>query len=177
MKRCPKCGLVHSDLDNFCRRCKIDLLTGEPISIPTQSPKYSSELNQLDIDFILKKISGVVSWSQERIQKNPWAQKLKTRFRLSPAVSKSSAQVEELIYCLNCGGEMKPSVLSYFPLKSLYPLLGVAVILLVLSFFFWALIFPALLSMAGFFFYRALKLDLWVCSECKSQIKRQKPKK
>jgi len=174
MKRCPKCGLVYSDSDSFCKRCKIDLLTGEQVSIPAQSQKPGSELNQLEIDFILKKISEGVSLTRERIQKSPLTQKLKTRFRLTAVASKPSAQVEGLIYCLNCGGEMKPSILSYFPLKTLYPLLGLAVILLVLSFFFWALIFPSLLSIAGFFFYRALKLDLWVCSECKNQIKREK---
>ena len=28
--RCPQCGLVHADSDQFCRRCQVDLRTGEP---------------------------------------------------------------------------------------------------------------------------------------------------
>jgi len=28
--RCPQCGLVHTDSDQFCRRCQVDLRTGQP---------------------------------------------------------------------------------------------------------------------------------------------------
>ena len=177
MKRCPKCGLVHSDLDRFCRRCKVDLFTGEPISVIEQVPKPASQSIQIELDLLLKKIIAICSGAWQSFQKIPIIQKLKARFGISPIVSKPSQQVEELIYCLKCGGEMKPQVRPYFPLKNLYPLLGLGIVLLILSFFFWALVFPSLLSIAGFFFYRSLKLDLWVCSECKSQIERKKPKR
>ncbi|HUT54864.1 MAG TPA: hypothetical protein VM658_15845 [bacterium] len=28
--KCPRCGLIHAPLDQVCRRCEIDLRTGEP---------------------------------------------------------------------------------------------------------------------------------------------------
>ena len=40
-RKCPKCGMVHSETDFICRRCRVDLLTGEPaaVSLPVSSAR------------------------------------------------------------------------------------------------------------------------------------------
>lgn len=41
--RCPQCGLVHADADQFCRRCQVDLRTGQPRPRETVSNAAAAE--------------------------------------------------------------------------------------------------------------------------------------
>ena len=176
MKKCPKCGMVHAETDFVCRRCRVDLLTGEPaaVSLPLQSGGSAGAAKVLTdmAPKILSRVSGAFSKLQKKV-----VSLIPKRFtEAKPAAADAAAQVNELIYCLQCGGQMQPATVSYFPEKIIYPFLGLAVVLIGLSFLWWGLLFTAALSIAGFFVFRSLKVNLWKCGDCSYQFKREKPK-
>ena len=48
--RCPQCGLVHPESDQYCRRCNLDLRTGEPrpqAAVPVAAASAASALESL----------------------------------------------------------------------------------------------------------------------------------
>ena len=176
MKKCPKCGMVHSETDFVCRRCRVDLLTGEPaaVSLPSQSGGSAAAAKVLAgmAPKILSRVSGTLIKLQKKA-----AGLIPKRFtEARPAAPDAAAQVNELIYCLQCGSQMQPATVRYFPGKTIYPFLGLAVVLIGLSFLWWGLLITAGLSVAGFFVFRSLKVNLWKCGDCSYQFKREKPK-
>jgi len=177
VKTCPRCGLIHADADFVCRRCRVDLLTGEPVKAAAAAPSKPTK-PALD----LKKFRGLglaalsgISRGLGRVQDkfSALVQKKVVRKKLEPT---EQAQVSELVYCLKCGGEMKPAFARYYQSKALYPLLALALVLFGLSFLWRGLLITSALSLTGFFFYRALKVNLWRCTDCKHEMKRQKRK-
>ena len=70
MKKCPKCGMVHAETDFVCRRCRVDLLTGEPaaVSLPSQSGGSSAAAEVLAglAPKILSRVSGAFSKVQKK---------------------------------------------------------------------------------------------------------------
>jgi len=172
MKSCPRCGLVHADADFICRRCQVDLLTGEPVKIPAarKPAKPALELKNLYAPFV--RVSGKIAGSAGKA-----SGAIRKKLSRKPVEPSVQSQAAELTYCLQCGGLMKPATLRLYSGKFIYPLLGLAAILLGLSLLWRLLLFPAGLSAAGFFAFRSLKTALWRCSDCGHEIKREKPKK
>jgi hypothetical protein len=171
MKSCPRCGLVHADADFICRRCQVDLLTGEPVKTPAASSpaKPAFELKNLYAPLLAVpgKISGSAGRASEAVRKK--LSRKRTRVSVQ-------ARTAETNYCRQCGGVMKPVTLRLYPGKYLYPLLALAAILFGLSFLWRLLLITAGLSAAGFFAFRSLKTSLWKCPDCGHEIKRDKPK-
>lgn len=177
MKRCPKCGMVHAETDFICRRCRVDLLTGETVKVSLASQSGGSAAAVKVLAAMAPKILNKASDALGGVQKKAAGLIPKRFTEASPAAPVSAAQVSELIYCLQCGGEMKPATLRYFPGKIIYPFLGLAAVLIGLGFLWWGLFFTAALSVAGFFIFRSLKVNLWKCGECNYEQKREHAKK
>ena len=72
---------------------------------------------------------------------------------------------------------MKPAVQPYYPSKFIFPFLGLAVILFVLSFHWHLLVITGVMSVAGFFGFRSLRVDIWRCDDCRHERAREKPQK
>jgi len=168
--------MVHAETDFVCRRCRVDLLTGEPVvvNLPAQAGGSSAAAKVLAglAPKILNRASGILS----RVQKKVVSLVPKRFTEARPAAPDAAAQVNELIYCLQCGGQMQPGTVRYFPGKTIYPFLGLAAVLIGLSFLWPFLLITAALSVAGFFVFRSLKVNLWKCGDCSYQFKRDKPK-
>jgi hypothetical protein len=176
VKKCPKCGMVHAESDFVCRRCRVDLLTGEPVAVSLPAPSIGSGAAAKALSSLAPKILNRASSAFEKGQKKVISLIPKRFTEEKPTAPTAAAQVNELIYCLQCGGEMKPATVRYFPGKTIYPFLGLAVVLIGLSFLWWGLLFTAALSIAGFFVFRSLKVNLWKCGDCSYELKRDKPK-
>ena len=164
MKRCPKCGLVHPDHDFTCRRCHVDLLTGEPaktqIPVKPKIPKAGAGI-LAGVGKVQSKITGMV---QKKLVKKP-------------VEATAQQQIPEMTYCMQCGGVMTPAVQPYYPAKYIFPFLGLALVLFVLSFHWHLLAITGVMSVAGFFIFRSLRVELWRCQGCKHEHAREKPKK
>ncbi len=170
MKRCPKCKMVHSDADYFCRRCNVDLATGEPAPLRAIRKKSGEEVLRERI----RNSGNLVKRPLAFLNKT--AAKILAKFPAPKLEPKESEQVNALIYCMSCGGEMKPAAVPYYAGWMIYPFLALAAILFGLSFIFRALIIPGILSVAAFVVYLRLREELWLCGECGSYHKRRKKK-
>ena len=160
MKRCPKCGLVHPDSDEICRRCRVDLQTGEPVAL--SAPKASTSLS-LDLAGIFQKPLAWLARLQEAILPAPAEKAEKSSFE------------KQIVYCMECGGKMERRAELIYPAKFIYPLLGLGIILLVLGFFIPLLFISAGLSILSFIFYFTYRVRFWRCTECGAE-KSFKPK-
>ena len=171
VKRCPRCKLVHSESDVVCRRCGVDLLTGEKMKVVSIKSKPTGELIVLRFKGIitfLKKRFSIISDSFGRVLKKFSLRRIKTR---------ETEQIDALIYCMECGGEMKPVDIPYYPRRVFYPFLGISLILFGFSFVFPVLVITGGLSLASFFVYLRLRVMFWECKDCGSRIKRKSKKK
>jgi hypothetical protein len=154
----------------------VDLLTGEPAKVqaPQKPAKPAFEMKNLKAKMpkvgagilagagkIPGKITGLI---QKKLIKKPLA-------------ATQQQQAAEMTYCMQCGGVMKPAIQPYYPSQFIYPFLGLAVILFVLSFHWRLLAITGVMSVAGFFVFRSLRVDLWRCQDCRHEHAREKPKK
>ena len=149
MKRCPRCGLVHPDSEHICRRCRVDLSTGEKAQLPTIKTRtgFSFNFPVLEFSQIFLKIPQIL----EKLYSFP----------------EKSREKEKVFYCLECGGELELKKQELYPKKFSYPFLALAVILFGLSWLVPALLITGILSLAGFFLYHSvLKKSFWQCPEC-----------
>jgi len=171
VKHCPKCKMVHSEADYICRRCRVDLATGEPVALPAIRQKSGEDLLReklRDSRNLIQKPLVFFSKTLNKIRAKIPAPKLK---------AKETDQITALIYCMKCGGEMKPATVPFYPARILYPFLGLSVALFGLGFLFTGLILPGILSLACFVIYFRLREELWLCGECGSYHKKKKKKK
>jgi hypothetical protein len=148
----------------------VDLLTGEPA--PVIAPKTSSFSEVLaeriaDSRSLVRKPFSLASSAFRKVMS-----KLPTpKFKPKPA-----EQIGSLIYCMECGGEMKPAAMPYYPFKILLPFLALALILFGLSFRFPLLSITGVLSLACFFIYLRMRVELWQCGECGEHMERKTKK-
>jgi len=173
VKSCPKCGLVHADTDFVCRRCRVDLLTGERVQkVAAAAPGKSSSLLKGIVSSLtlsgrnfnpLKKVLAAASSMVQKI------------ILRGTAEAPLREQAAEMTYCLQCGGVMKPATVPFYSLKTVLPFLALAALLFGLSFLWSHLAITATISVAGFFLFWSLRMNVWRCQECKHEIKRQKP--
>jgi len=171
MKACPKCGLVHADADFICRRCRVDLLTGEPVAVAAQvmikKPAFDSrKLTTLP----LKLLRGLVGLGSRINAKTVGA--IQKRFIKKPLQASRQAQISEMTYCMQCGGHMEPLTQPYYPGKTLYLFLILALLLFGLGFKWHGLFATAGLSVGAFFVYRSIRINIWKCGTCKHEVDR-----
>ena len=149
MKRCPRCGLVHPDSETICRRCRVDLSSGEKVEVPVIKSRA-----EFSFSFPLAGFTQFLSRLSE----------LRGKITLLPRVAQKE---KKIIYCLECGGMLKVVKEELYPRKFSYPLLGLALVLLSLSWLIPSLLITGILSLAGFFSYTFLvKRSYWQCREC-----------
>jgi len=159
-KRCPRCHLVHSDADYVCRRCRVDLATGEPVALKVIKSKSADQV-------LREKIANSLALPQKLLKfLSAGLDKALARISSPKLQAKASDELENLVYCMECGGEMKPEIVPYYPRKILYPFLGLSFILFALAFLFPLLIITGVLSLASFIVYYRLRQELWLCTEC-----------
>jgi hypothetical protein len=169
--------MVHTDADFVCRRCRVDLLTGEKVAVAAAvQPGAASRLEKI-LNNAAPRFLSRASNLLDKVRKQALRLVPKRFTQPRTAASDSAEQVAELTYCLDCGGVMKPATVRYFPGKIVYPFLALAVVLIGLGLKWHGLFATAGLSVAGFFVFRSLKLELWKCGDCSNEVKREKSKK
>lgn len=171
VKRCPKCKLVHSDSDVVCRRCGVDLLTGEPVKIVRVKKKPVNEVmveRFKDMFSVLRKPFSSMRSFLERVLK---------RIKLPGFGRMESEQRKALIYCMECGGEMRMISVPYYSRKVVYPFLGLSLVLFGLGFIFRLLFISSFLSLIVFVVYFRLRDEFYRCSDCGAYLRRKRRKK
>jgi hypothetical protein len=191
--KCPRCGLVHAPLEQVCRRCEIDLRTGEPrvrAAAPLQTtlnaPSSLRRLRQR-----LKPITRPPAPPQPAAPdapapgRDPHAAPAKTkpaafvayamskksslpgvlrRFKLEPAVKS--------ITCVQCSNEMAIARTAPFPRSGPIALIVLGAGLLIAGIFFRLLLITGAASLALAVFYLRAGRTSWKCPSCGLTIPR-----
>ncbi len=187
--KCPRCGLVHAPHTQVCRRCEINLQTGEPM------PRASSPLEAAD------KRSGIKTpergkTGKSKQEKTPQPEKPEERqppdepaerrhsgperestekkskrdlARYFPGGTGSQARVS----CIQCTAFMQ--VRKDYPYRSSYPLvfMVLGLVLAVAGIFIHLLLLPALAAVLAGMAYVGYGGSYWLCPQCGYRIDRQ----
>ncbi len=193
--KCPRCGLVHPPVDQACRRCEIDLRTGEA------SPRAGLRVETGPSRSALEKIKGrIESRKQAPEPEEPEKpgkrekERAETRERHAehetPAEERQDsarterktalasmfvlpgAEKKKQIPCIHCEGTM--TIRRSAPFSKAWPfaLFGLAAALAAAAFFFPLLWIPAVLAAAAGLLYTRAGKTYWRCQSCGFIIKR-----
>ncbi|MFO8058098.1 MAG: hypothetical protein R6V10_12445 [bacterium] len=184
--KCQRCGLVHPPKAQVCRRCEIDLQTGEPRSRAdsylevagrsTGTTPIEKKKSRLKRKEKAETREPAESSSEETSESRSPAEKQgasvqrgRDLTRLLPGGSGSQAQVS----CIQCTSFME--VKKEFPYSRVYPLLFLALglVLAVAGLFVRLLFLPALAAVLAGLAYLGVGRSYWLCPSCGYSIERE----
>jgi len=176
--KCPKCGLPHANSDTVCRRCRVDLRSGEPVKQSALDSARAGGATRLDR---LKALgakrqqgeSSLFSSSGERASEKPRRAVLsssatkKKKRSLSAGLLGGKSPVKTL-ECLECHGSMYVKTASPYGLSGPLGLMVLAIAMVVAGFWAWPLFLLAPLSLGLGVVYIYLRSDKtrWECASC-----------
>lgn len=199
--RCPRCGLIHPPADLVCRRCEIDLATGQPA--PRSFTPPPAETASADWRQLLKKFKtsgwgvklrpGGVAASQPTTRETKKTTVRPTAPPVPPSIpgmvvavsfgkkgrltglikSLRRPQLRELT-CIQCGGRMLISRARPYSRGGPAALLILAVVLAAVGFVFPLLFITAGLGVASGIVYLRLGRTFWKCAACGFVVPRAK---
>ncbi len=191
--KCPKCGLVHANSEKVCRRCGVDIITGDPVSReqkaqavkaggasrmdrikamrtkPKQEQEPAAAVKSKRPSAKPPAAKGVVlSSSKTKKRSRKKAGGLMARFK-KPAASKSAVRVIE---CIECQAQMHIEMVRGYGLTGPIALIILAAALLVAGFLAWPvwLLSPVALGL-GIWYLRSGQTR-WHCPSCGYNVSR-----
>ena len=185
--KCPRCGLVHPAGDEVCRRCEIDLKTGEArarascVVLTAQAPGAIERLRGLRVRVPARPRPAVPEDQAEK--SSPAAAKPKPKSGVIAAMRRPQAgllarlklrrrsEVKELT-CLQCSGLMEINRQAPFSQAAPVGLLALAAVLFAAGFKFHLLFITAIpAAILGLIYLRVGKTS-WKCHSCGFTIPR-----
>ncbi len=194
--RCPKCGLVHSPGDQVCRRCQVDLKTGEPRPIQVSIPQdQASALNRMKARLRLPKSPAAIITRKakkpgkkknaaEAVQEKgetssetfiaPRKKKKKKTKMPAPLLSLFSGRkgVSE-IPCAQCGADMMIARTRPYSMSGPVALLALGAALLAAGVLFHLLFISSGIALAAGAFYLRAGRTFWKCPSCGFTVSRE----
>ncbi len=177
--RCPNCGLVHPDSELYCRRCLIDMHTGEPMhevrtaesAPPAQRLQQAAETLLLSAMSASRRSASQLKNTMERAGSSIRKIDFKA---LAAGLKDLAARGETLktIPCLQCEGQMNIQRIHDYGAGGTIALFLMGAVLMGLGFLAWPLFVTGALSVGlGVFFHRKGKTR-WRCPSCGFNILR-----
>jgi hypothetical protein len=186
--KCPRCGLIHPAGDEVCRRCEIDLRTGEPrsraacVMLTAQAPGAIERLRGLKLK-VPARIRTAPPPEASGDQAVPAAVKPKPKSGVIAAMRRPQAgllarlkfrrrtEVKNLT-CVQCSGLMEIDRQAPFSPAAPVGLLVLAGVLFVAGFKFHLLFITAIpAAILGLIYLRVGKTS-WKCHSCGFTIPR-----
>ncbi len=174
--RCPRCGLVHPDGDIYCRRCQVNLHTGEPRpEEPTVDAIPASQRLLHEAETILRSLlAGARRLNIFKDTFNKMAAQLKS-LNLRGMLNSLTSRSEKLktIPCLQCEDAMKIDRIPVYGAGGPIALFILGGLLLGIGFLAWPLFITGVVSVGLAVFFRKRGKTRWRCPSCGYTVSRQ----
>jgi hypothetical protein len=192
--KCPRCGLVHAPLEQVCRRCEIDLRTGEPRSrvqaVAPSAKSTASSLRRLRdrIKAPAKTLKSAGETAEAQVQEKkarvlpgPEPHSVEAKSKPSAFVAYAMSKKTGLpsfldrfrkkrgttsITCVQCSGRMAIQRTAPFSRSGPIALLCLGGALIIAGFFFRLLLITGSLSLVLGLVYLRVGHTSWKCSDC-----------
>jgi hypothetical protein len=177
--KCPKCGLLHPDSEQYCRRCMVNMHTGEPMpqveaveTIPAgQRLRQAAEtlsVSALQAAKRLAELKTVFATAAARGRSFNW-DSLKSRL----TALYFTAETLKAIPCVQCEGEMRVERVQGYGKGGIIALALTGVALLGMGCLAWPLFVTGAASIGLAIFFQRRGKSRWRCTSCWFKIPRQ----
>jgi len=189
--RCPQCGLVHPPSDATCRRCEIDLRTGESrarecaVTVAKPEESIAERLRSVAKRVPARKTQASPEAPArdkgKENRKKALPQPVISVGEQAPDESRKKSKVREwklkvkdtsTLPCAQCGEPMHVARTMPFSRNWPYILVGLGTALLIAGIFIHVLLVTAVLAIAAGIAYTRVGRTYWKCEECGLTITR-----
>ena len=184
--KCPRCSLVHPPKDLVCRRCHIDLRTGETMGRPAVAVAVGIDGKDGRLNRIKRKAADAVQSGkpesgrkkesetqpqrEDRPGRDAAPKKDPVKFSLLRGAEKTKGP--QKIVCVQCGNYMHVERTQPYSNRAPQALFAMGAILAAGGLFYHLLFVTAAVSIiAGIYYQRAGKY-FWQCPDCGFTINR-----